>query len=288
MQQNFVINSEETAFAVESDNEMVGLTFHGNKKISFLPSKVADSFPNLLGYNVGSCSIRTISKDSFVHLSKLKELYLDSNKIETVSSDSFEGLTSLQLIALGRIKLLAEWAFLKTFFFIDKNQIKAINSRTFQGLYNLNKVYLRNNECVKEDFIGEDRTVLMFQILDRQCGFDEAKIYFEVLTKNQNEQFAMLEIIKKDMMTDLAKKTAEVIEHLTQIASLKAKLKDAENQIQIQDALSKELYKTIDSKQREIDQLLDEKQRSYAEINEKNQEISSMKKKIEVLRTKCE
>lgn len=71
------------------------ISFVFNKKILFLPIRVAENFPNLLIYHATFCSIKTVQKVNFKDLSRLRWLFLDGNQLETIASDTFEDLTSL-------------------------------------------------------------------------------------------------------------------------------------------------------------------------------------------------
>lgn len=81
------------------DESAQGLDFDGNKKIKFLPIKVAETFPNLLVYDARICSL-TITKANFEGIDKLNLLYLHENRISTINSETFE-----DLIALEKFKL---------------------------------------------------------------------------------------------------------------------------------------------------------------------------------------
>lgn len=92
-------------FQLTDKNETYkGLSFGSNKKVSYLPLYVGDQLPNLLVYVGASCSVRSISKENFKNLKKLKALVLDNNKIEKLFSDTFEDLIALEHIDLRKIK----------------------------------------------------------------------------------------------------------------------------------------------------------------------------------------
>jgi Leucine rich repeat len=82
------------------DDEMGGLYFKNNKKISFLPVRVDEAFPNLALYNALGCSVKELSRVNFVGLKKLKILHLDSNQIEKINCGTFEDLVSLDILHL--------------------------------------------------------------------------------------------------------------------------------------------------------------------------------------------
>jgi Leucine-rich repeat (LRR) protein len=88
---------------LERDTAIRGIDFFGNSKISYLPVKINEAFPNLLGYSAGNCSIKTISKENFEGLSNLRELLLFENFIKKIPGDTFEDLVALEFVNLGKI-----------------------------------------------------------------------------------------------------------------------------------------------------------------------------------------
>jgi Leucine rich repeat len=84
------------------DETVNGLRFDWNKKIAFLPVRLNDTFPNLIGYSVMACSIKEVSKKNFEGLRKLVLLRLSNNQIEKISGGTFEDLVSLRTLNLGK------------------------------------------------------------------------------------------------------------------------------------------------------------------------------------------
>lgn len=97
-----VIDASDFTISTPRDETIKGLSFIWNEKISFLPLKIAEKFPNLIGINGMNCSIKTIRKENFQNLNKLKWIWLSINQIETIFSDTFEGLLTLEEITLGK------------------------------------------------------------------------------------------------------------------------------------------------------------------------------------------
>lgn len=83
-----------------SDEEVKGLQFYDNKKISHLPDNTAEAFPNLKVYSAKSCSLKEISERNFNGLVKLKSLGLGYNQIEKIASGTFDGLAALEELYL--------------------------------------------------------------------------------------------------------------------------------------------------------------------------------------------
>lgn len=83
-----------------NDNTVKALELETNKNIFFLPVKVAENFPNLVGYSAWECSLKEISKENFAGLNKLKILELSRNAIEAIADDTFADLTDLSYLYL--------------------------------------------------------------------------------------------------------------------------------------------------------------------------------------------
>lgn len=87
-----------------SDGSVGGLTFGGNKKITFMPIEVAQSFPKLLGYSTYDCSVKEVSQENLKGLRKLKKLWLGENQIEKIPSNTLEDLVELEFLQLCELK----------------------------------------------------------------------------------------------------------------------------------------------------------------------------------------
>lgn len=64
------IDSQEVSLTSEIDLNVKWINFDGNKKIKFLPIHVSTRFPNLKCFLASSCSIKTISRETFVECPK--------------------------------------------------------------------------------------------------------------------------------------------------------------------------------------------------------------------------
>lgn len=97
-----------TGFLLSSPkNENVqAISFSYNQKISFLPERIAEMFPNSVIIYSSGCAIQSISNIVFNNLNKLERLYLKSNKITRIDGDVFDGLTALRRIELSKLKLI--------------------------------------------------------------------------------------------------------------------------------------------------------------------------------------
>lgn len=102
MQHVTAINSSGVTIFSPRDDMMGGLQFKENKKIRFLPVKIAEKFPNLWIYLAHLCSVQEVSKANFENLIQMKVLVLNQNDITTIYHNTFEDLTSLELLQLRK------------------------------------------------------------------------------------------------------------------------------------------------------------------------------------------
>lgn len=151
------INSSDATFLNERDDEVEGLHFFENLNVLYLPVRVHEKFPNLVGYEAQNCGVREISKKNFESLEKLEWLHLDGNQIEKIGSDTFEGFGKLRWIDLSR------------------NKIKFMNGRLFEVLPKLNAVELNDNDCISKSFRLRQDVGLQALLLtvNKKCGFAE-------------------------------------------------------------------------------------------------------------------
>jgi len=102
----------------------------------------ADSFNglvNLKELDLKNNSIKFITENTFIGLSKLNKLVLDENNLEIIKSNTFNGLYALTTLNL------------------ENNQIKAVEPYSFIGLSSLPKITLQNNNLeslCSNTFIG--------------------------------------------------------------------------------------------------------------------------------------
>lgn len=102
MRESTIIDTRGFTIASAKDKNIFGLDMAFNKNIFFLPVNVYEQFPNLVGLDAGVCSIKTIFKENFKNLNKLKILILHHQPIETIPNNVFEDLVSLELLWLRK------------------------------------------------------------------------------------------------------------------------------------------------------------------------------------------
>lgn len=235
-----LIDSPGSTFSSASDETVTGLTFYKNKKVFYLPARLDSTFPSLTHLSGMSCSIRTLSKESFQNLTKLVSLSLTKNEIKTVASDTFQDLVSLEELGLG--EYLANFK-LDTFeqqlkiILTGANKIKFINGKLFTNLNKLAKVYLWKNKCIDKSFTGKftglNVTASMAQVVTRKCGFCvaenaveaqicETRVQLQEESSSRCENLLEAQKAEFEMLTKKFKQKAS--KNAQQIAKLQADL----------------------------------------------------------------
>lgn len=96
------IDARGTTVTKMKDDSVTALRMYGNKKIKFLPLNLDKVIPNLTAYSASHCTIKTIAKENFKKLNKLRELHLRDNLIEKIYGDTFEDLIILEELNLRK------------------------------------------------------------------------------------------------------------------------------------------------------------------------------------------
>lgn len=225
------INVQGLKISAQADEMVCGLRFTDNEKVSFLPNNVHKKFPNLLGFDAFSCSIKSVSRENFKGLKRLEELWLGANRIEKIMNNTFLDLTSLKRLNLGKkglLFVLFSILFLK-FSHVDKNKIKFLNGATFNHLNRLEKVWLSENDCIDKNFEGQNEILRMLEDVTAKCSFNESddeneqKTFQELFDKQKRE----IESLEKFIKTIVSKKNQlqyEITQHLIKIKNLEAEL----------------------------------------------------------------
>lgn len=131
------------------DETIEGLEFGDNRKISYLPIKVHETFPNLVHYLAARCSIKAIKKENFASLTKLTLIQMYNNQIEAIDSDTFTGLDHLNFIDFSKLTIVTfNIPKLPIFSVKGWNKIKKMHGDAFVGLKRLKTLLLRSNECI--------------------------------------------------------------------------------------------------------------------------------------------
>lgn len=108
MERRTKIDDANASLSSAFNEQICGFRMNLNKKISFLPVKVDEKFPNLVGYSAQFCNIKAIKKENFMNLGKLKSIWLNRNQITIVPTDAFDDLESLQYLGICECYLVLQ------------------------------------------------------------------------------------------------------------------------------------------------------------------------------------
>lgn len=104
-----------------------------NAVVYYLPSNIADVFPNLTRLNVVNSSLKEIHKEDFQNLTVLTALDLSGNELTTLEENLFEFIPRMIII----------W--------LQGNFLSTIHPNVFDLLRNLQDLQLHGNPCIQED-----------------------------------------------------------------------------------------------------------------------------------------
>lgn len=153
------ITDRDFTISSSRDESVEGFVVQDNPNVKFLPEKVAESFPQLVAYEVFNCSAEFVGENHFIFLNKLKVLKLSNNKIHTIEPYAFKDLHNLEEINLdnNEIEYLPEHLFesfgkLKNLFMVN-NKILFLRENIFKDLTSVQNITLAGNEL---EFINEN------------------------------------------------------------------------------------------------------------------------------------
>ena len=149
---NQKIDDKGFSVADEPNLSIQAFGIEHNKEVKFLPENIAETFPELIVYQVWDCSTRTVNRNHFKGLHKLEHLILVRDEIESIGGDSFKDMKKLEELNLGYNKIKTcdpNWfQSLRTlrFLFIRYNQLDILDEKIFDNLKNLINIELHNNK----------------------------------------------------------------------------------------------------------------------------------------------
>ena len=99
-----------------------------NRAVNYLPVRIGEVFPNLESYDVQWCGIKSVSRENFALLYKLRVVNLKKNWIERVDHDAFQELNDLEEL------------------YLSTNMIQDLPDDIFKSTIHLKRLSLRENE----------------------------------------------------------------------------------------------------------------------------------------------
>lgn len=151
-----------------------GINLNGNK-IEELPKGVFDNATGVTHLILGANKIRTIDKDVFKKLDKLRYIDFDGNPLVSVPEGLFDANTNLRMLSLMNTALEG----------VPENLIK--NNKL------LSELYLQDNKIKRlpEDFFSENSkltrlTISSSQLENLPSSLGENKLYLSIIQANNN------------------------------------------------------------------------------------------------------
>lgn len=100
-----------------------------------------------------------------------------------------------------------------------------MNGRLFNGLNQLRNVYLTGNQCIDQNFEGENQVSTISQVVNEKCGFAETNEEdLKVVIKKQLHAIAALETKVLELTEENQRNVDENIEVKKKICEFKKKI----------------------------------------------------------------
>lgn len=230
-------------------NQLTILIIHQQPTL-FLPTNIAETFPNLNELEVTETAIFLIDSNNFLGLSQLKILNLSRNKLSEIPTESFKDLKILETLdlSMNNIETIAVGAFegldeLRTLN-LNANKINSMRLHTFENLTKLEMLMVSenlvkyispkllatfeatikfvdftSNECISVSFPETDLAKLQQEIvskcitqIEHECEFKENKTEI-CFAKELNVESSKAKIFKVNGQGSFKDVTALVIEN---------------------------------------------------------------------------
>lgn len=193
-----------------------------------------------------------------------------------------------------------------------------MNGAVFKGLNHLAKVFLKDNQCIHDEFLEFIKLATLTDTVSSLCGFTENAIELINPPSGPGNSETCGKILEgfcnttaadnQRLQTEIAAKTAENSLQSIKVTQLEGQISLVESNAKNVMKIVTQLYERIEAKLDQtcltaesvmcqsgdenlqellqkktqvIEELLGERQRNLAEINEKNKEIVILKEKIE-------
>lgn len=137
-------------------NRQLKQLFLNNNNLVKITSNALVNLKELELLDISSNNLDYIPKSLFDNFEQLKSLNLSFNQFQNLTHESFKNLKSLRLINLGgnRLKALPPTLFQHNEFletvYLERTEISVIQNTNFKGLDKLQRLYIRNNEFLRE------------------------------------------------------------------------------------------------------------------------------------------
>lgn len=154
-----------------------------------------------------------------------------------------------------------------------------MNGNAFDSLINLKSVTLVGNECIDESFENQTRILMVSQIVSESCGFTENRSS----TIDCGEEIKNIEIPLNDKIAKLETKITANAKLEVEIGAAKVGKAKAEDQVEKCEKRSEAMRISVDTGVKKIQELSAELQEKTVEIENLNNKIVKLKRKIDLL-----
>lgn len=191
-------------------NHDVGTVKIESSNILFMPNGIGEHFSKLQRLQIDNDQLTGISKENFVGLKMLKELFMTNNKLQTIPGDAFNDLSNLELLDLqdNMIEILDTATFsqlqsLKRLnlghnkltslpsnlfkgnvylqeILMGRNDLKALSIEAFDNLSHLKNLDMTNNICIDAHFQSDNMTLLNTALTKCMTVYSDVYVNYEV------------------------------------------------------------------------------------------------------------
>lgn len=111
----------------KSNDDVLELDIKNQTKLYYMPKNLGRTFRNITNLSANYNGLKSIKKEAFFFMTKVKLLWLQDNQLEFLVADNFTPLTSLVYLRLSR------------------NKLKKIHEKAFREVKSLKKLRMNSN-----------------------------------------------------------------------------------------------------------------------------------------------
>jgi len=148
-----------------------------NQTTFFLPTNIAQTFPNLKSLSVTKSSLMEVAKGNFKYMKSINYLSLSGNKLSEIPTDSFADLAELETLDLSEnvIRNIAHKAFngLRKLheLNLNGNQLQDLNSKCFINIRELKVLRINDNriKSISSNVVNVLPKLRVFDLRNNVC-----------------------------------------------------------------------------------------------------------------------
>jgi hypothetical protein len=187
------------------------VSFYNCKTVDFIPAKILNEFPSLVGLEIKGSEMVMINDEMFsIDFKMLQNLYLGSCQIKHISPNAFSTLTELKWISFwdNQIEEIPHEIFKRNqkleFIDFSNNRVNLLHPQLFDGLKNLKEVSFWNNGSFSKYFENEMISRMYGELKPLFDGFLKkyGTVESECFISDQRQKFEEIKsrFLEKDKM----------------------------------------------------------------------------------------